>query len=88
MRQELIHAQSSVPSKHPEHMHQELLQTLSIYASVSYAYAQLKHKNSKFGKPGNVPSKHAEHTRKELVSALSFQISNCCSRSAWVSEIK
>ncbi len=55
------------------------------YASVSYAYAQLKRKNSKFEK---VPSKHAEHMRKELISALSFQISNCCSRWAWASEIK
>jgi hypothetical protein len=47
--QVLIHAQSAVPLKHAEHMHQQLMRTLSIrirnwcacwaYASVPYAYA-------------------------------------------------
>jgi hypothetical protein len=40
MCQEQMHAQSAVSSKHTEHMHQELLHTLT--------YAQLKRKNSKF----------------------------------------
>jgi hypothetical protein len=64
-----MHAQSAVHSKNPEHMHQELLHTLSIhvYASVSYTYAQLKHKNSKFEK---VPSKYAELPRQELLYTL------------------
>jgi hypothetical protein len=70
MRQELMCAQSEVSSKHTEHMHQELLHTLSIYASVFYAHAQLKRKNSKFE---NVPSKHAEHMRKELLFTLSIR---------------
>ncbi len=80
-----MHAQSSVPSKHPEHMHQELLHTLSIYASVSYAHAQHKRKNSRLEK---VPSKHAEHTHKELMRSLSFCVRNCCSSSSCASEIK
>jgi hypothetical protein len=41
-----------------------------VPASVPYAYAQDKHKSSKFEK---VPSKHAQHTRKELMVALSVR---------------
>ncbi len=80
---------------YPEHTGQELMHSLSIwvrnwcvpwaYASVSYAYAQHKHKNYKFEK---VPSKHAEHARKELMCALSVHVRNWCAGSACASEIK
>jgi hypothetical protein len=70
---------------YPERTHQELVGSLSIharnwcvslaYASVSYAYAQHKHKKSRFEK---VPSKHAEHTRKELMRALNERVRNWC----------
>ncbi len=59
-------AYASGTDAHPEHTGQELRPSLSIrvrnwcipwaYASVSYTYAQHKHKNSKFEK---VPWKHA-----------------------------
>ncbi len=45
--------------------------TEHAYASVPYAYAQHKLKNSKFE---NVPSKHAEHTRQELMRELSMRV--------------
>jgi hypothetical protein len=65
------------------HTGQELMRSLSIRvrngcvplasASVSCAYAQHKHKNSKFEK---VSSKNAEHARKELMRALSVRVRN------------
>ncbi len=50
------------------------------YASVSYTYAQHKHRISKFEK---VPSKHAEHARKELMHALSVRVRNRCVHRAY-----
>ncbi len=45
----------------------------SANASVSYLYAQHKHKNSKFEK---VPSKHAEHMCPNSICMLSILVRN------------
>jgi len=58
-----------------ERTRQELMLIPWSYASVSYAYAQHKRKNSKFVK---VPSKYAEHTHKELMHSLSIRLRNWC----------
>ncbi len=78
-------AYASGNDAYPEHTGQELMHSLNIrvrnwcvpwaYASVSYEYAQHKHKNSIFEK---VSSKHAEHTHKELMRALSVHVRNWC----------
>ncbi len=76
----ICRAYASGTDTYPVHTGQELMRTLSTrvknwcvpwaYASVSFAYAQHKRKNSKFEK---VPSKHAEHA---------CNVRNWCARSA------
>ena len=85
-------AYASGNDAYPEYTGQELMHSLNIrvrnwcipwaYASVSYAYAQHKHKNSIFEK---VPSKHAEHAHKELMRALSLGVRNWCAGSGNIS---